>query len=445
MRLQQEQIWAGTETSLSNYLAAVEQRAGMGMDKLESDSELLEINGSIGVISIKGSLTNTDSFWNALMGVTSYPQIREALVEAASNPDVQSILLDIDSGGGSVSGVADTANLIKMIDSKIKPVVAFTDGTMCSAAYWLGSSAREVFSSATAMVGSLGVIATHAERSQQLKNDGIGVTVIRSGQYKALANGVEPLTKEAESQIQGHLDGVYKVFAQHVADSRGVDYATADTVMGQGREFLGQAAVDAGLVDGIKTYDEVMALMSLEKSIDTSKSFMDNSAKSKGGNTLKATLETPEAQVDAEITDPGVDADTSAETTGSAASAEADSGLVAFLQAQIKEKDAALIAANVDISKLTDQYSAVKSAHDGLMAIAKKSLSVMRVATGGTAAGVDALSATALLSEHESLAAQYQDKFKVGGVAAVDVVVDAKPPVADPQYLARVNAARFQK
>ena len=69
--------------------------------------------------------------------------------------------------------------LIRLVNDKVKPVTAFTDGAMFSAAYYLGSSASEVTPAIT-RVGSIGVIATHMEQSQFLKDMGIGVTVIRA-------------------------------------------------------------------------------------------------------------------------------------------------------------------------------------------------------------------------------------------------------------------------
>jgi nicotinate-nucleotide pyrophosphorylase len=85
-------------------------------------------------------------------------------VTTTVSPDKSTETTVIDSGGGAVSGVADAGNLIKLIDQSVKPIYSFTDGAMCSAAYWLGCSAREVYSSNVSTVGSIGVIATHMEQ-----------------------------------------------------------------------------------------------------------------------------------------------------------------------------------------------------------------------------------------------------------------------------------------
>ena len=148
-RVTEEKVWAGTEASLHAALDAEEARATrmaagerMG-DRDRETSRLLAIDDAgVATISIKGSLTNDgDSDWNEWMGMTGYPEIRDAMISAATDTSVQHIILDIDSGGGAVSGVDDTAKLIRLVHDNVKPVTAFTDGSMYSAAYWLGPPA----------------------------------------------------------------------------------------------------------------------------------------------------------------------------------------------------------------------------------------------------------------------------------------------------------------
>ena len=468
--IRSESLWAGTEESLHDYLEAMAGAEAYTQPTEEEPEvpELLEIQGNIGVVSIKGSLTNRDSWINRLMGVTSYNSIREAMIYAAQAPEVKQILLDIDSGGGAVSGVADTGNLIRMVNDKVKPVTAFTDGNMASAAYWLGSSAGKVYASKTAMVGSIGVIATHMEQSEALKKAGVGVTVIRSGKYKALANGVEPLTDAAKEQIQAHLDGAYKIFVQHVAEARNVSYDLADSQMAQGREFMGEASVGAGLTDGIESYDTLFNRLSKE-SIDTSENLIDNPKKSfqqewgmgkkalseieiaaaaEGAVAIAASAEpVAEPVVDPAAADPVAEpAAAAAEPAAAAAepaAAEPAAAVVDYLQGQVKEKDAALLAANVELSGLKKQLEDMQAAHAGLVEIAGKSVSNMQVALGGAAADLTGLSATQVLAEHKRVTALFSSKFKAGGVAAVDAAQPEKSEQAvDSMTRARLAAVR---
>jgi signal peptide peptidase SppA len=262
-------LWAGTNAALDHAreveakLMAADMKAFFGGS--DEKPAPFERSGNTAIISIRGPLLNTNSPIARFFGMSTYPFIRESLVEAAKAEDISQILLDIESGGGAVSGLADTGDLISRINAKVKPVTAFTDGMMASAAYWLGASAGKVFASRTAIVGSIGVITTHVSRKRQLEQDGIDATVLRAGQFKALGHPAEALTAEARAQIEDQLQGAYRVFVSHVAQARGVSYDKAHSTMADGREFFGEAAKTAGLVDGISTFDAVLSVLQSKK------------------------------------------------------------------------------------------------------------------------------------------------------------------------------------
>jgi signal peptide peptidase SppA len=272
-------LWAGTEGALHALItrmltaherpipeAALITSGGLGATKKDEPVPyLFSRKGNIGVIEIKGPMTNATSYWDRYDKAATYPAIRDALVHAVNDPEVKTILLDIESGGGAVAGMFDAARFIRGVNDNIKPVVAFGE-TIYSAAYCLGSSAGQIFTSNAGEVGSIGVIATHMDYSKMYADMGVNVTVMRSGKYKALANRMEPLSDDARKQMQASMDAKYEVFVQHVADMRRTTYPKADANMAQGREFFGSAAKDAGLVDAITTYDALLAV--LQESVD---------------------------------------------------------------------------------------------------------------------------------------------------------------------------------
>lgn len=499
MKIQEERVWAGTETSLKTALEADEAIAKqLAAGQYEQDGEeeerprLLEIQNGIAVISIKGSLNNDSGFWNEVYGMTGYPEIRDALIAAVNDPEVKQILLDIDSGGGAVSGVSDTGNLIRMINDHVKPVTTFTDGTMASAAYWLGCSAGEVYSGRTAVVGSIGVISTHKEYSKMYADAGIGITVVRAGQYKALANSVEPLSPEGKKQIQQVVDAAYQVFVEHVAEMRGYAYTYADETMAQGQEFVGEAAVKCGLVNSLSTFDEVIGALQA-KVIDASNNFMDNRGKPKmpmmghGGTQLSgeqdmskqaltaqaiaaiasgataATASTPTIDVPngdgitnvqpvegaaPVVTAPVENQEPVAANTESAVQTNIDisAATVQLLKEQLAAKDDALLKANVQSSKLEEALAAATASQAPLMAIVCKATANIQVALGGSALDMSAMTPEALVAEHARLEGQFVTKFKAGGVAAVSAGPEAQDkPQISPRFRAQVAAAGFHK
>lgn len=258
-------LWAGTEEAFQVFLTAqLGMQAALLAGRMPGEAQsrslprLLSIHDNLAVVSVNGPLTASDSWLNEMFGLTSYNEIRDAVGAAAADPKVGTIILDINSGGGTVAGVSDTGAFIRQVNDNVKPVVSFTDGNMLSAAYWLGSSAGNIFSSPTGMVGSIGVLMMHVERSKALEKDGITATVLRAGEFKARLNPVEPLTDASRAQAQAILDEQYKVFVSQVAEARDVPYAVADQKMAQGREFVGEQALQAGLVDGVLSFDQLV-------------------------------------------------------------------------------------------------------------------------------------------------------------------------------------------
>jgi signal peptide peptidase SppA len=270
-------MWAGTPQALhslvARYAAAYERpmpeayvtSSTTGQKQEEPPPYLFGKQGNIGIIEIKGPMTNATHWYDAYDKAATYPAIREALLYAIQDPEVETILLDIESGGGAVSGMFDTGRLIRAINDNVMPVVAFGE-SIYSAAYCVGSAAGQILTTKSGGIGSIGIIATHMDQSKMYADMGITATVMRAGKYKALANRFEPLTDAARAQMQEGLDAAYGVFVQHVADMRGTTYPLADTKMAQGREFHGVAAKDAGLVDGLTTYDALVA--ALQESVD---------------------------------------------------------------------------------------------------------------------------------------------------------------------------------
>lgn len=483
MELLNFKFWSGSEDSLHAYLTSIKQMVEAGVteppkragywnqdEEDEMVPRLFSQQGDIGVISIAGPLNNTDSWKNEYIGATGYPEIRAALVHAAQQDDVKAIVLDIKSGGGAVSGVTDTAELVAMVDQKVKPVYAFSDGMIASAAYWLGSSARSVDIGKVTEAGSIGVLTVHQDLSKLFADMGVKMTVLRAGEYKALGNSYEPLSDKARAEIQRQLDQMYTVFVQHVADSRGVSYAVADEKMAQGRVFVGQAAVDAGLVDSVTSFDALLS--KIQGGIDAEKSSPKYGASFSKGTFVKSALTEQQiaalasgsgsgtdeeskaaadkAAADKAAAEQAAQAEAEAKEKAEADAAEAGSSValkaqVDLLQAQLGQAQGQLLDVQVRLRDAEAALAPVQASIEKMRPVVRQSVANLRVAMGGTAAGVEALNDEALLAEQSSLAEQFQSKFKAGGVAAVpqgEPTEKAGEVGGDSAHLARIRATR---
>jgi signal peptide peptidase SppA len=276
-----KEIWAGSFLSYTEFLEAkgkmdaappeAEMQAQAYYLDAEDDEDerqpyqgygyMVDTFGSVASVSVSGKLVTSSSWLSRMFGMTGYDEIQGAVSAAAQEPGIDNVLLDIDSPGGSVSGVAETSDMIKAIDGSVMPVSAFTSGQMASAAYWLGSAAREIHATEMASVGSIGVIAVHQEYSKAMEKEGVKPTVFTAGKYKGVGNPYEPLSAEDKEYIQAHVDDAYGFFISAVAENRGLtaDYVRENSA--DGKDFYAKEAISVGLVDRINSFQDVVKLL----------------------------------------------------------------------------------------------------------------------------------------------------------------------------------------
>ncbi len=218
------------------------------------------VNGAgVALVPVYGPLIKSSYYYARRYGVTPYQRIQESIDAAVADARVRAIVLDVESPGGSVAGVETFTETVRRAAGAL-PVVAFTDGNMCSAAYWAASAADALVVGKTAAVGSIGVIYAHMDWSKSDEKFGVKITLITAGKYKAVGSDTAPLSEQDRHIIQTELDSVYDVFIGAVADNRRVAADTVRAQMADGRVFIGADAKAAGLVDRIGTLEEAVAL-----------------------------------------------------------------------------------------------------------------------------------------------------------------------------------------
>ncbi len=206
------------------------------------------LKDGVAVIPVTGTLSKRGGFWTWFSGGRSLTDLSAIFKDALEDTAVKAIVLDIDSPGGVVSGTDALSDLVFEARG-IKPVVAFANGMMASAAYWIGSAAQKIVVENTAKVGSIGVVMVHYDYSKEDEKDGLKRTYLTAGKYKALGNNAAPLSDLARKTFQDELDYIYSLFVDTVARNRKTDSETVIENMADGRIFIGRQAVDAGLAD----------------------------------------------------------------------------------------------------------------------------------------------------------------------------------------------------
>jgi len=218
--------------------------------------------GGIAVLPLYGVVTQRGNMVEDVSGPgsTSTQQFSSALRQLMADDTVGQILIDIDSPGGSVYGVAELADEILSARAQ-KPVIAVANSLAASAAYWIGCSASEFYVTPGGEVGSIGVWQAHQDYSKALEDAGVKTTLISAGKFKVEGNPYSPLDDEAQSFMQSRVDDYYAAFTKAVARGRGVPISQVREGMGQGRVLGADAALAQNMIDGVATFDDVLKKM----------------------------------------------------------------------------------------------------------------------------------------------------------------------------------------
>jgi signal peptide peptidase SppA len=220
-----------------------------------------EMSGDIAVIRIEGTLVHKAGWLDAMSGFCGYNLLSSQFEAALADPDVLGIWVEIDSPGGAVSGlfalVEEIANMTQSMGGK--PIYAWVNEQACSAAYAIASVCDKVYGPEDAMVGSIGCVMVHTSMAGALADNGIAVTVIRSGERKMRGNKYEDLDEATEAKFQASVDDVRARFANLVAMGRQI---TAEQVLATEADwFEGSEAVSLGLMDAVLPEREAWRLL----------------------------------------------------------------------------------------------------------------------------------------------------------------------------------------
>jgi signal peptide peptidase SppA len=269
-----QEPWAIAPEAMDGIIGlAMDMAAGklFTLPQSEAPQSIMSVADGVATISITGPLLpTTDEFDRVMLGATSLDEVRSTVESAAADPAVTSIVLNIDSPGGTVRGTPEAADAIYEA-SKVKPVRAHTSGTMASAAYWLGSQATSVSMTRSASVGSIGVMVPHIDQSKRAEMLGVKVELFTTGKFKAAGFPGTSLTESQRELIQERIDQVFGEFKSAV--TRQGRKIPAEAM--QGQTFYGPQAESLGLATVARSASQaVQASASSFRAVDTAEDGM---------------------------------------------------------------------------------------------------------------------------------------------------------------------------
>ena len=249
-----------TTSSTYEHIKSVIMSADEQAEFTIAESENIETANGIALVSLKGLMVkNPSPLEQVFLGATCTQSFTDQIEALTENNSVQGVLLDMDSGGGSVQGVIEASNAVSRLVEK-KPVIAYTDGMMASACYWVASQASDIIGSPSARVGSIGVYLPIADHSEQYAKEGIKVEVIKNedGTHKGVGVEGTAITEDQRVQMQAEVEEIYGEFKNAVLSNR----AVKEQAM-QGQAFMAKGAVEMGLIDAVGSFTDAFMLLEM--------------------------------------------------------------------------------------------------------------------------------------------------------------------------------------
>lgn len=246
-KLTDEEIAAAMDVDVAAAAAAADGRQRFGPGGANN----------VAILPLVGTIIPRLNLLRESSGAVSTQRFAAMFRAAMADPDIDSIIIDVDSPGGQVGGVDELAAEIYS-GRGTKPITAVVNTLAASAAYWIATAADEVVITPSGQAGGIGVFAIHEDLSQHLENEGVKITMVAAGRYKTEGNPFEPLTDEARVAMQGTIDAYYEMFIGAVARNRNVSVETVRSGFGEGRVITSGKAVALGMADRVDTLPEVI-------------------------------------------------------------------------------------------------------------------------------------------------------------------------------------------
>jgi signal peptide peptidase SppA len=246
--------WAHVDGSAHDLNGIAVQFKNAKQADAEAPQDNTTMFGRVAVLDVEGVIGRRFSSCLNSSGVVSIDVLERLVTEAATDNAVDAVVLNIDSPGGTVTGVPEAAEAIAQLTAA-KPVVAYTGGMMASAAYWISAPADAIFASSSANVGSIGVYTALLDVTRAMEMAGYKTELFKAGKYKAMGLRGVSLTEEQRQYIQKEVDEIADEFKAHVLQNRAAIPAEAM----EGQTFMGRNALEVGLVDEIGSINDAIA------------------------------------------------------------------------------------------------------------------------------------------------------------------------------------------
>ena len=176
----------------------------------------------------------------------------EQIERADDDRTVEALLVKLNTPGGAVVPSDDIRQAAADFDG---PTVAYTNDVCASGGMWIASGCDELWARDGSIVGSIGVVFSQFRVHDLFEKQGVSYERIVSGEYKDALSSFKPLEEDEREYLQALSDAWYENFVERVAE--GTDMAEAEVRETEARVYLGEEAVEFGMVDELGDRDAI--------------------------------------------------------------------------------------------------------------------------------------------------------------------------------------------
>lgn len=199
----------------------------------------------IGVINIRGKIDNSTRVLSQIENFTK-------------DSHIKAIIIRINSPGGNVGASQEIFHELKKASRK-KVIVASMENIAASGAYYIACGANKIIANPGTITGSIGVIVEFIQAKELLKKLGIGLEVIKTGEFKDLGSPYREITEKERELIQKLILDIREQFVRDVSSSRHLPFEKVNKIA-DGRIFTGKEAKELGLVDTLGNFMDAIEL-----------------------------------------------------------------------------------------------------------------------------------------------------------------------------------------
>ncbi len=208
-------------------------------------SPLFSLRERIGVVTIDGTITDPEP-------------IVTQLVEFRKDKAIKAIILRVNSPGG---GVAPSQEIYREVrkTAATKTVIASMGSVAASGGYYVACAANKIVANPGTLTGSIGVIMEFVQLEDLLQKIGVGMEVLKSGEFKDIGSPYRRLSEKEKELLSSLISDIQKQFVEAVAQGRNLPVERVREIA-DGRILSGSQSKELGLVDQLGNFQDAVEL-----------------------------------------------------------------------------------------------------------------------------------------------------------------------------------------